>query len=500
MGRVSGVCKFLGMIFILSLLIQGSYAAEESNEADTNLNYTINDTLNGTIIGTINGTINDGDNGTVIGTINGTLNGTISSTRSKIDPFQWVLILPILAGYLLFLCWLCRFFDRMNFCFVSLILATLLLWLLSFDLFQKEIRYLFVFVLFSILVYIIYYEVFSKRKKENESNPIMYLHDIVRNFIVISATLMWPLLLLYLYKNDIESVTFYGIKDVEFPMYIIVASTIGALSYLLLSIEEIFSQLIPEYKKMSIAWSYIRRILIAPFIALITVYILPIEKTTFSTPEISSNPSDEIFIFFLSFIAGFYTKTVEEWVYKGVQTLAPDASKEEFKSRFEKYDVEKSDFTTKLGLPVDLAYMLYYAKIRTIEELAGCNAGKIIEKVNLDTRNLGEGMGCPLKKRGERLGDYSIQQIQRYINKAQEYLGIDKSELITILKMDKELASKLYNFANIRTIEDLSTSEVEDVYTKLEVCKEDVSKDTIKMYIDSAKEWRQFNPTNSKIY
>ena len=68
---------------------------------------------------------------------------------------------------------------------------------------------------------------------------------------------MWPLLLIYFYREDIESVTFYGIEDVEFPIYIIAASTIGALSYLLLSIGETFSQLIPEYKKMSIAWSVI---------------------------------------------------------------------------------------------------------------------------------------------------------------------------------------------------------------------------------------------------
>ncbi len=492
MGRVSGACKFLGMICILSLLIQGSYAAEESNEANINLNYTINDTLNGTIIGTINGTINDPINGTAIGTINGTvngtINGTISSTKSKIDPFQWVLILPILAGYLLFLCWLCRFFDKMNFCLVVFALIALILWLFLFAPLPRELLYALISLLILPILGFILYEEFIKKGNGDQGNLIMNFHDIVRNFIVIFAVLIWPLLLIYFYMNDVERITFYGIENVEFPMYIIVASTIGALSYLLLSIKEIFSQLIPEYKKMSIAWSYIRRILIAPFIALITVYILPIDKTTFD-PAIPSNPSDEIFIFFLSFIAGFYTKTVEEWIYKGVNSLAPDASKEEFKSRFEKYDVEKSDFITKLGLPKDLTYMLYNAKIRTIEELARCNAQKIIKKINLDTRNLGEGMGCPIKEREERLGDHSIIQIQLAIEKAQEYLGIGKSKFVKILGMEEDLASKLYNFANIKTLEDLSTRNKKYICNIMKARNEEVNEEKIGVYIDLAIEY-----------
>ena len=234
---------------------------------------------------------------------------------------------------------------------------------------------------------------------------------------------------------------------------------------------------------MSIAWSYIRRILIAPFIALIVVYILPFNKSD------GVNLTNEISIFFFSFIAGFFTKAVEEWVYEGVKKFLPDASKEEFKSRNEKYGVEKSDFVTKLGLPEDLAYLLYNAKIRTIEELARCNAEEIIDKVNLDTRNLGEGMGCPVKERGERLGDHSINQIRLAIEKAQEYLGIGKSKFVKVLGMKEDLASKLYNFANIRTIEDLSSRNEEYIYNRLSICKQEANKKTIKEHIDTAIEY-----------
>ncbi|WP_410509959.1 hypothetical protein RSJ42_07495 [Methanosarcina hadiensis] len=510
MGGPGVACKFLGIFLILSLLLQGTCTAQASNEA--NANYTINDTVNGTIIGTVNGTINgtisDTVNnttvngtvvGTVVGTVNGTINGTIISTRSKSGPLEWVLILPVLAGYLLFLCWMCRFFDRMNFCFVVFILIMLIVLLLRFmplDLGPAAKRVIFIVVLLLLVIMLLLiltpamlHEVFPPKKKknqENESNPVMILHDMLRNFIIIFSTLLWPLLFIYLHMNDIESATFYGIEDVEFPI-IIAASSIGVLSYLLLSIEEIFSQLIPEYKKMSIAWSYLRRILIAPFIALIIVYILP-----FSKPD-DTTLTDELSVFFFSFFAGFFTKPVEEWIYVGVQKFLPDVSKEEFKSRNEKYDVKESDFVKMLGISEDLAYMLYYAKIRTIEELARCDVKEIKKKVNLDTRNIGEGVWCPVKGQEDRLGSYSDQQIQLAIDKARETLGIDKSKLVRVLKMDKELASKLYNFVNIKTIEDLSTLNEEYIYKKLSACNQGANKEKIKEYINSAIEYTGMN-------
>ncbi|MFZ2498179.1 hypothetical protein [Methanosarcina sp.] len=418
---------------------------------------------------------------------NKNLNDTINGNNTQ--TFSWVILLPPFLGFLLFLCWMCRFFDRMNFCFVVFILILLILLLLPLNSISTIIRYFFVIVLLFILGTIIYYEVFSKRKKENESNPIMNLHDIVRNYIVISAILIWPLILFYFNQNDIDNVTFNGIDNLKFPIYIITASTIGALSYLLLSIEETFGHLISEYKKISITWSYIRRILIAPFIALIGVYTLKIGVNILTFQNKDVDPfSDVIFFFIFSFFAGFFTKPVEEWVYAGVQKTLPNIKKEEFNARTQ-YEVKESDFVKKLGLDEDLAYMLYNAKIRTIEELANCNIKELINKVNLDTRNLGEGMGCSVKKQIERLGSYSEQQLQKYIDKAQEYMGIDKSELVTELKMDRELTLKLYKFANIRTIEDLSTRNEKYIHSRLIVCKEEVDESTIKEHIDAAIEY-----------
>lgn len=513
-------CKFLGMVFILSLLFQGTCAAQVNNEANPNSNYTINDTVNGTIIGTvngaINGTINDSVNnttvnGTVVGTINGTINGTITSIISKTDPIQWFLILPILAGYLLFLCWMCRFFDRMNFCFVVFILITLItvliLWVKPLNLPPTKISNFFASVFIIIAIYVlanaVYDEMFRRRKKavgnktdedksktdavksdpcedksnpnedksnlqENKSNPnddksnlIMDLHDIIRNFIVISAILIWPLMLLFLYIYNVEYVHFYGIEKLEFPLYIIAASMIGSLSYLLLSIEETFGHLIPEYKKLSIAWSYIRRILIAPFIALIGFYLLPFEKPT------AGDPSNESFVLVFSFLAGYFTKPIEEWVYSWVQKILPDYKKEEFNERTH-YEVKESDFIKMLGCDEDLAYMLYNAKIRGIEELAICKAEDLIDKLNLDTRNFGESMGCPVKKREPALGSYTEEQIQLYICRANCYAKIcEDSELVKELDIEKNLVLKLCALAGVKTLDDLKNCDPKEVHKKI---------------------------------
>ncbi len=507
MKGAGGVCKSLVVIFILSLLMQGVCAAEsiDTSSSETfnstinctvigaindttnetfngiitgTINGTVNDTVSGTVIGTVNGTITDPANGTAIGIINGALNGTISGTTYKIHPFEWVLIIPILVGYLIFLCWMCRFFDRMNFCFVVFILImliVLLLWLTPLNLSSTATWVIFVIVLLLLVIILLIVlfpticcEIFAKRENNpgnesnttNKSNPIMNLHDITRNFIIISATLMWPLLLLYFYINDIESIMFYEIEKLEFPIYIIAASTIGALSYLLLSIEETFSQLLPEYKKIGIAWSYIRRTLIAPFIALIVVYLLPFQNST------DVNSTNEKFLF-----------------------LFPAYSKEELESRTETYNVENSVFVKKLGLDEDLAYMLYNAKIRTIEELAGCNAKELANKVNLDTRNLGEGIWCLVKGQSDRLGSYSEKQIQRYINKAQEYMEIDKSDFVKEqeLKMSKDQAFKLCYIASIKTIKELADCDPEKVHEILCDCPkeaEELAKREMKKYED----------------
>lgn len=153
----------------------------------------------------------------------------------------------------------------------------------------------------------------------------------------------------------------------QFPVYIIAASFVGILSYLFLSIEDRFSQLIPEYITISIAWSYLKRILTAPFIALIGFYLL---NHLLRIEEI--NEINDYFVFVFSFFTGVFTKTIETWIFAWVQKLLPGDKKDEFDARLE-YKVANSCFVKKLRLDEDLAYMLYSVKIRTIEDLASFN-------------------------------------------------------------------------------------------------------------------------------
>lgn len=493
MGGAGEACKFLGMVFALSLLFQGICAAE----TDTESNPSLDDT----------------------------------------HAFEWVLLLPIFIGSLLFLTWMCRFFDRMNFCFVTFLLMTILLGLLSYDVISEEIRQFLINLVIIITVILVLYEgIFNQRDgnslinifkifmalivlyiisllsgislfgsilreisslqlifiifsiiilylsvfRRETNNLIINLHDISRNFTVIFSIFIWPAILLYLYQNTIYNVTFYGIDKLKFPVYIIVASYIGILSYLLLSVKETFEQSIPEYKKISIAWSYLRRIIIAPFIAIIGFYMLNSLKNTNEFDEIN-----DYFVFAFSFFAGFFTKTIEDRIYLWVQKYLPKDQKDEFDKRID-YSAKESDFVKKLGCDEDLACMLYNAKIRTIEELACCDAKELINKVNLDTRNLGEGTWCPVKGHKDRLGSYSEQQIRMYINKAQEYVGVDNFDFVKKLKMDRNLAFKLYYVANIKTIEDLSTRNETYICNRLKTCNEEVKEDKIKEYIEKA--------------
>ena len=446
------------------------------------------------------------------------------------------------------MCWMCRFFDRMNFCFVTFLLVALLLWFQSSNLISREIGQILIDLIITSIVIVILYESFftqrtegknklvtsfhniaeniiaifaafiwpfmiiylilyfsalllgitsdyisreiyyylifftiilisifetickqrkgnesSQSKEDNQSNLIMSLHDILRNFIVIFAVLIWPIVFLYFDRNRISYVTFYGIEKLQFPVYIIAASFIGVLSYLLLSIEETFGHLIPEYEKISIAWSYLRRIFIAPFIAIIGFYVLNDLQNRDEFSEIN-----DYFVFVFSFFAGVFTKTIEEWIYAWVQKLLPGDKKEEFSARI-KYEVKKSDFVKILGCDEDLAYMLYNAKIRTIEELASFkDECELMKRVNLDTRNLGEGTGCPLKNRAGTLGSYKKEQLQLYIHRAKYYTEMgQKSDLVIKLKMDRDLAFKLCLRAGIKDTDGLKNCDPKYVHKKI---------------------------------
>lgn len=250
----------------------------------------------------------------------------------------------------------------------------------------------------------------------------------------------------------------------QFPVYIIAASFVGILSYLFLSIEDRFGQLIPEYMKISIAWSYLKRILTAPFIALIGFYLLNHLLRIQETNEIN-----DYFVFVFSFFAGVFTKTIEKWIFAWVQKLLPGDKRDEFDARAE-YRVGNSPFVTKLGLDEDLAYMLYSVKIRTIEDLASFYDKEkgLIKKIDLDTRNLGEGTGCPIKRREEMLGSYREEQLQIYTKRANYYTQMDeKNELVKTLNMDKDLAIKLCIRAHIKDLDGLKNCDLKYVHKKI---------------------------------
>ena len=386
-----------------------------------------------------------------------------------------ILLLPLFLGALLFLSWMCRFFDRMNFCFVTFLFIALLLvplWLQAVDLISEEVLHILIVLILISIFTVIYYE-YKQRKRDkcnkidendasDKNNLIMGLHDILRNFIVIFVVLIWPIVLLYFNYKNIDYIAFYGVDKLQFPVYIIAASFVGILSYLFLSIEETFDQLIPEYQKISITWSYLKRILTAPFIAVVGFYLLNHLLRIQEMKEIN-----DYFVFVFSFFAGVFTKTIETWIFAWVQKLLPGDKKDEFDARAE-YKVENSFFVTKLRLDGDLAYMLYNAKIRTIEELASFKAEDLMKKVNLDTRNQGEGIGCPLKKREKTLGSYTKEQLELYIDRAKYYTEMDeKSSLVKELKMDRDLAFKLCIRADIKDLDGLKKCDPKYIHKKI---------------------------------
>lgn len=542
MGRGSGVCKFLLIIFTFSLLVQGTLAVEPT---DTNSNDTVKE-INGSINGKINGTIYNETNNTIIGVINGTLNGTIDGTidgnTGNTQMFSWVLLLPLFFGCLLFLGWVCRYFPELTSCFVLfmlllllavilligltksnlvLLLTPLVLLFLLYELYNeiKEIDYknrelIFVSLLnvillmyfaillisfnkFAILsdyilileyilvtlfsILLIYrfiqllYIVYSKTKEIKNDTKLKKDGDrkIEDNFLykarsinIIGAVLIWPAILVYFYYHEIQDVTFYGIEDLKFPVYIITASLIGIISYSLLSIEDNFGHLIPEYEKLSKVWSYLRRFLIAPFIAIVGFYLLIYLLHINMAGDLKE--INNFFVFVFSFIVGAFTKTIEEWIYEWVQKLLPGDKKAEFESRAQN-EVKNSDFVKKLGLDDDVAYMMYNAKIRTIDELAVCKPNNLFTILNRDIRNLSEESESYLEKIGT---EYSCESVRMYIKKAQDYIGTEKSELVK-LGMNPDLAFKLYYFAYIKTLDDLKKWEPADLIKKVCDCKKE---------------------------
>lgn len=172
------------------------------------------------------------------------------------------------------------------------------------------------------------------------------MHMFIRNFIIIISVFAWPFIAIYYSMINQQApsdpnyvyVTPFGNDELKFPIYVIIGATIGVLSYLLLSITEIFGELLPEYKKKSIAWAYIRRILIAPYIAIAAFYLL-----TYLRLVESNNNANSTFIFLFAFFTGAFTKIIEDWIYDSAKKILPEEEKNKILER-KQYNVEKSDF------------------------------------------------------------------------------------------------------------------------------------------------------------
>lgn len=177
------------------------------------------------------------------------------------------------------------------------------------------------------------------------------------NSLLAILTLSWPIIILYLILNNKENILLDGLS---FPVYIITAALLGILSYLLLSIEEIFTHAIYKYKRKSIVWGYIRRIIIAPYIAILGVYVL-----------LDAAKMQNIwFILLFSFIAGMFTKAIEDRLYSAVQGFLPEEKLKEFKERGLIYSIEKSELVVRLKVNADVAYTLFEHKIVAVDQLA----------------------------------------------------------------------------------------------------------------------------------
>lgn len=186
--------------------------------------------------------------------------------------------------------------------------------------------------------------------------------NILFTIFLFLLILSWPVVLIYLRLQGKVNILLPGIltpDNVSFPVYIPVLALIGVISYLLRSIEETFLQIIPRYKKKSIIWGYIRRITIAPYIAILGIYIL----------LDAAKVQNIWFIYGFSFFTGMFTKTIEEWLYKSIQGSLPENLMQEIKER-EKYNIENSELVVRLKVDEDVANSLYENGIREVDQLA----------------------------------------------------------------------------------------------------------------------------------
>ncbi|MFZ3059759.1 MAG: hypothetical protein WA102_08460 [Candidatus Methanoperedens sp.] len=243
----------------------------------------------------------------------------------------------------------------------------------------------------------------------------------IRNFLLLLSLFSWPAILFYLLYEHKENIIL--MENLRFPVYIPAAALIGVLSYLLLSIQEVFTQVIHVYKKKSIVWGYVRRTIIAPYIAILGVYIL------LDAAKIQNS----WFVLLFSFFTGMFTKTIEVWLYKSIQGLLPEELRTEVTER-EKYDVENSELVVRLNIEKDVAFKLYYNDIDTVEQLAVADFEKLKNKDGITKEYFDYVFG----KANEQIAE---------IKRLKEILNLTSSELE--LLVDKAKVYSIKDFANV---------------------------------------------------
>ncbi|MCZ7398344.1 MAG: hypothetical protein O8C62_01465 [Candidatus Methanoperedens sp.] len=283
---------------------------------------------------------------------------------------------------------------------------------------QKDSGFLPIFVpaLLGLLMFIYW----SIRFYLNRIHPSKLEGDI-RNILFLLSLISWPVILFYLLYEHKENIVLSD--NLRFPVYIPAAALIGVLSYLLMSVQEVFTQVIHVYKKKSIVWGYVRRVLIAPYIAILGVYIL------LDAVKIQNL----WFVLFFSFFTGMFTKTIEEWLYKSIRGLLPEELRNEIKER-DKYNVENSELVVRLNIEKDVAFNLYYSDIDTVEQLAVADFHKLKNKEDI------------IEKYFDNIVEKADEQTKE-IKRLKEILNLTPSELKLIT--DKAKVYSIKDFANV---------------------------------------------------
>jgi hypothetical protein len=296
------------------------------------------------------------------------------------DTDIWIFFLPIYLGFLIYVCWLCGSSEKMKLVFILFLLAILVPFLcLMSDWSHTMFFYVSLFFSFLLLIIFMLLYLYSIKKLpfaqkwEDCSNIISKVFGTTQALLTILTILSWPLIACYFACENIESVVISFLNYLEFPSFIVIGVTIGVLSYLMLTVKQTFNQLLPLHKKKSVVWECTRRIIIAPYIAVMGIYLILYGGTPINTQH------EAHFVFLFSIFAGMFTGTIEEWIYNKVKDVLSLNKEEQFENS--KYDIENSSLT-KLGMSEDMAYWLYYeANIADQQELANSDANILLGKL-----------------------------------------------------------------------------------------------------------------------